>query len=144
MAGTLLVDVVTSTATLYSGEVRQVIATSPTGEFGVLPMHAPMVTELGSGELRLTLDTTAQDVDVYALQGGYLQVALDHVTVLTDRAVSIKDTDGSKLREQFDMLKAERDALPNDEEHVDARSDLQREMDWLSSVLAVLGHHGHS
>jgi len=143
MAGTLLVDVVTPTATLYSGEVRQVVATSPMGEFGILPLHAPMVTELGSGELRLTLDNQAADVDVYALQGGYLQVALDHVTVLTDRAVAIAGINGHELSEQFDALKAERDALPADEEHVDARSDLQREMDWLGSVLAVLRHHGH-
>ncbi|MCL2882574.1 MAG: ATP synthase F1 subunit epsilon [Coriobacteriia bacterium] len=144
MAGTLLVDVVTPTATIYSGEVRQVIATSPLGELGILPLHAPMVTELGSGELRLTLNNAAQDVDVYALQGGYLQVAMDHVTVLTDRAVAIAGIDGQKLKEQFDALKAERDALPDDEEHVDERSDLQREMDWLSAVLAVLRHHGHS
>ncbi|MCL2655063.1 MAG: ATP synthase F1 subunit epsilon [Coriobacteriia bacterium] len=141
MPGTLLVDVVTPTATLYSGEVRQVVATSPTGEFGVLPLHAPMVCELGRGELRLTLDNTAGDVDVYALQGGYLQVALDHVTVLTDRAVAVKELNAAELNTQLAALKAERDALPADDEHLDARSDIQREMDWLSSVLIVLGHH---
>ncbi len=141
MAGTLLVDVVTPTSTLYSGEVRQVIATSPVGEFGVLPMHAPMVCELGSGELRLTMDNAAQDVEVYALQGGYLQVALDHVTVLTDRAVAIKGLVRADLQAQFDALKAEHDALPDDEAHIDARSDLKREMDWLRSVLKVLEQH---
>ncbi|MCL2324199.1 MAG: ATP synthase F1 subunit epsilon [Actinomycetia bacterium] len=141
MPGTLLVDVVTPTQTLYSGEVRQVVATSPLGEFGILPMHAPMVCELGSGELRLTMDTTDREVEVYALQGGYLQVALDQVTVLTDRALAIKGLDRADLQAQFDALKSERDALPDDSEHIDARSDLQREMDWLSCVLTVLLHH---
>ncbi|MCL2324230.1 MAG: ATP synthase F1 subunit epsilon [Actinomycetia bacterium] len=141
MAGTLLVDVVTPTSTLYSGEVRQVIATSPDGEFGVLPMHAPMVCELGRGELRLTMDNATADVEVYALQGGYLQVALDHVTLLTDRAVAVKGLDTADLKAQYDALKAERDALPDDDEHIDVRSDLQREMDWLSSVLAITGHY---
>jgi len=143
MAGTLLVDVVTPTATLYSGEVRQVIATAPTGEFGVLPMHAPMVCELGRGELRLTLDNQEREVDVYALQGGYLQVALDHVTVLTDRALAVKGLDASELNAQLSALKDERDALPDDEEHIDARADLTREMDWVKNVLAVLGHYGN-
>jgi len=144
MAGTLLVDVVTPAATIYSGEVRQVVATSPLGEFGILPLHAPMVSELGRGELRITLDNTAQDVDVYALQGGYLQVAMDHVTVLTDRAVAIKGLNAPELKEQLEALKADRDELPDDEEHIDARSDLTREMDWIGSVLTILGHHGHS
>lgn len=144
MPGTLLVDVVTPAATLYSGEVRQVVATSPLGEFGVLPMHAPMVTELGSGELRLTLDNAAADVEVFALQGGYLQVAMDHVTVLTDRAIATAKLSGSQIKQDYDALKARFDGLPDDEAHRNERADLQREMKWLSSVLAVLRHHSGS
>jgi len=142
MAGTLLVDVVTPTATLYSGEVRQVVATAPTGEFGVLPMHAPMVAELGQGELRLTLDNAANDMLVYAIKGGYFQVALDHATVVTDKAVPLAGLDAAELEEELKSLQAIYDDIPADDEHIDARADVQRDIDWNRSVLVTLGHHG--
>ncbi|MCL2680849.1 MAG: ATP synthase F1 subunit epsilon [Coriobacteriia bacterium] len=79
----LQVDVVTPEANAFSGEVKSIVVTAPDGEMGVLPMHAPLIAELGEGVMRLT---RAEDdiVEVFTTKGGYLQVAEDHAIVLTD------------------------------------------------------------
>jgi F-type H+-transporting ATPase subunit epsilon len=88
MARSLLVEVVTPDATIFSGEVESVIATAPDGELGVLPMHAPLVAQLGSGQLRLKRVGTDTPL-VYETSGGYLQVAEDKALVLTDSAKAV-------------------------------------------------------
>jgi F-type H+-transporting ATPase subunit epsilon len=87
MTRSLLVEVVTPDATIFSGEVEKLIATTPEGEMGVFPLHAPLVTVLGSGQLRLT-PVGAAAPDVYTTSGGYLQVAEDKAVILTDSAVA--------------------------------------------------------
>ena len=52
------------------------------GYFGVLPGHAPLLSELGQGTLSITL---AGQTENYSIQGGYAEVRDDHVRVLTDR-----------------------------------------------------------
>ena len=85
MPRTLRVDVVTPDAKIFSGEVSSIVVTAPDGEVGVLPMHAPLIAELGAGVLRLT---RVEDdiVETWTTEGGYLQVAEDHAIVLTDSA----------------------------------------------------------
>jgi F-type H+-transporting ATPase subunit epsilon len=87
MARSLLVEVVTPDATIFSGEVEKVVATTPEGELGVLPLHAPLVAMLGDGQLRLTR-VGADAPDIYRTSGGYLQVAEDKAVILTDSAVA--------------------------------------------------------
>ena len=85
MPRTLQVDVVTPESNVFSGEVKSIVVTTPDGEMGVLPMHAPLIAELGEGIMRLT---RAEDeiVEVYTTKGGFLQVAEDQAIVLTDWA----------------------------------------------------------
>jgi len=85
MSRTLRVDVVTPDAKIFSGEVSSIVVTAPDGEVGVLPLHAPLIAELGEGTLRLT---RVEDdvVETWTTAGGYLQVAEDHAIVLTNYA----------------------------------------------------------
>ena len=80
--GTLLkVSVISPEATLFEGEAPSVVAPAFDGEVGILPKHAPMVTTLGAGVLKVG-DGNAR----FQVEGGFLQVVDDVVRVVTEKA----------------------------------------------------------
>lgn len=81
MSRSLKVSVISPEATLFEGEAPSVTAPAFDGEVGILPMHAPMVTTLGTGVLRIGDGTTK-----FQVQGGFLQVVDDIVRVVTEKA----------------------------------------------------------
>jgi F-type H+-transporting ATPase subunit epsilon len=85
MPRTLQAEIVTPDAVIFSGEVSSIVVTAPDGEVGVLPMHAPLIAELGEGIMRFS---RAEDdiVETFTAKGGYLQVAEDKAIILTDSA----------------------------------------------------------
>ncbi|MEX2180855.1 MAG: ATP synthase F1 subunit epsilon [Gemmatimonadaceae bacterium] len=86
MAGTLKVSVISPEATLFEGEAPSVVAPAFDGEVGILPMHAPMVTTLGSGVLRIGIGDGA---DRFQVEGGFLQVVDNVVRVVTEKASKV-------------------------------------------------------
>jgi F-type H+-transporting ATPase subunit epsilon len=74
------VSVISPEATLFEGEVSSVVAPAFDGEVGVLTGHAPMVTTLGKGTLRLG------DGQAFTVEGGFMQVADNEVRVVTEKA----------------------------------------------------------
>ena len=84
MAGLLKVSVISPEATLFEGDAPSVTAPAFDGEVGILPSHAPMVTTLGAGVLRIGADEARFDV-----AGGFMQVVDDVVRVVTERATRI-------------------------------------------------------
>ena len=79
----LKVSVISPERTLFEGSVESVVAPAFDGEVGILPGHAPMMTLLGKGTLRLGGDGTSGRFQV---EGGFLQVVDDAVRVVTERA----------------------------------------------------------
>ncbi len=79
----LTVSVVSPEKTLFEGEADSLVAPAFDGDVGILPMHAPMLTLLGSGEL--TLHAAGGDRR-FAIFGGFLEVADDRVRIVTERA----------------------------------------------------------
>jgi F-type H+-transporting ATPase subunit epsilon len=82
-AGTLRVSVISPERTVYEGEADQVVAPAWNGELGILRGHAPLMALLGEGRLRVTL---AGKTSVFLVSGGFLQVAENTVTVLSETA----------------------------------------------------------
>ena len=80
----LTVAVISPEKTLFEGSVDSLVAPAFDGEVGILPGHAPMMTLLGKGVLRLGADGSAGR---FAVEGGFLQVVDDAVRVVTERAV---------------------------------------------------------
>jgi F-type H+-transporting ATPase subunit epsilon len=80
----LKVSVISPERTLYEGEASQVIAPAFDGEVGILAGHAPMMTLLGKGTLRL--DSSVGELR-FSVEGGFLQVVDDAVRVVTERAL---------------------------------------------------------
>lgn len=84
MAGPgLKVSVITPESTIFEGEADMVVAPAWDGEVGILRGHAPMMTLLGTGQLRVTRGGSEEH---FQLGGGFLQVADDVVTVLSETA----------------------------------------------------------
>jgi ATP synthase F1 epsilon subunit len=79
----LKVSVISPERVLYEGTARGVIAPAFDGEIGILPMHAPLMTLLGKGTLRVD---TAQGEQRFTVDGGFLQVVDDQVRVVTEQA----------------------------------------------------------
>lgn len=82
----LKVSVISPESVLFDGEAGSVVAPAFDGEVGILPGHAPMVTLLGKGELRLGDIGTGRKFHV---EGGFLQVADDEVRVVTEQATKL-------------------------------------------------------
>lgn len=81
----LKVSVVSPEATLFEGEASSVVAPAFDGEVGILPSHAPMITVLGQGTLRVNGATNLR----FTVSGGFVQVVDDNVRVVTEEATAL-------------------------------------------------------
>ncbi|MBA3657117.1 MAG: ATP synthase F1 subunit epsilon [Gemmatimonadaceae bacterium] len=82
----LKVSVISPESVLFEGNVDSVVAPAFDGEIGILQGHAPLMTLLGKGELRLGDLGTGRR---YSIEGGFLQVADDEVRVVTEKATKL-------------------------------------------------------
>ncbi len=83
MADRMTVAVISPERTIYEGEADMVVAPAWDGEVGILRHHAPMLALLGEGDVRIRLGTAEHR---FFVSGGFLQVAEDAVTILSERA----------------------------------------------------------
>ena len=92
----LLLEIVTPERLAYSDEVDLVVCPGIEGELGVLPHHAPLVSMLGVGELRIR---KGGDEESFAIAGGFLQVRPDKVVVMAETADLASEIDLEKAQE---------------------------------------------
>ena len=83
----LHVSVISPEASLFEGDATSVVAPAFDGEVGILTGHAPMVTLLGKGELRLGAEGAGSKR--FTVEGGFLQVVDNVVRVVTERAAAV-------------------------------------------------------
>ena len=93
---TFQVDVVTPARTVYSGPVVAINAMAWNGYIGILANHAPLLEQLGVGELRLT-EPDGRDV-VFAMSGGFMEVRPDRTIILADSAEQPTEIDVERAR----------------------------------------------
>ena len=96
MAMTLHVDIVSAEAEIFSGTAEMVFAPAEMGEVGIAPRHAPMLTRLKAGEVRVK---NGDDEQFFFVSGGMLEVQPHIVTVLADTALRAKDIDEAQALE---------------------------------------------
>jgi len=90
MAKTLQVDIVSAEEEVYSGEASMVVASAQLGEVGITPGHAPLLTQLAPGDIRVQHDG---EEEIIYVSGGMLEVQPDVVTILSDTAIRAQDLD---------------------------------------------------
>jgi F-type H+-transporting ATPase subunit epsilon len=89
----LRLDIVTGERTVYSDTVNLVVAPGWEGELAILPSHAPLMTMLQPGEMRIVSDSGELHM---AISGGFLEVISNHVIVLADTAEHSEEIDAAR------------------------------------------------
>jgi F-type H+-transporting ATPase subunit epsilon len=98
MANTIHVDVVSAEESIYSGEAEFVVLPGVAGELGIYPKHTPLLTQIKPGAVRIKVPNQAEETLVF-VQGGFLEVQPNVVTVLADTAIRAHDLDEAKALE---------------------------------------------
>ena len=93
---TIKVNIVTPDGPVYDSEVNMIIATTTTGEIGLLPGHIPMVAPLEVGAIRLKQDGKT---DIVAVSGGFIEVRPDQVSILAPSAEVSSTIDVNRAKE---------------------------------------------
>jgi F-type H+-transporting ATPase subunit epsilon len=88
---TIHVDIVSAEGEVFAGEAKMVFAPASGGEIGIAPRHAPLLTTMKAGEVRV-VDPSGEE-QLFWVGGGALEVQPHKVTVLADTAARAKDLD---------------------------------------------------
>ncbi len=97
MTMTIHVDIVSAESEIFSGLAEMVFAPAELGEVGIAPRHAPLITKLLPGEVRVKVSAT--EMQDYYISGGILEVQPHLVTVLADTAIRATDIDEASALE---------------------------------------------
>lgn len=124
MAKTYKLDVVSAEAALFSGEVQRIQITGSEGELGIHPDHAPLLTSIKPGMVRIVKADNTEDL-IY-LSGGILEVQPKRVIVLADAAIYGDEIDEQRALES--KRRAEEHLLGGGkgESHAEAEAHLAR------------------
>lgn len=132
MAMTVHVDIVSAEKEIFSGLAEMLIASGDLGELGITPGHAPLLTALRPGQVRLLRPN--EEEEVFYISGGMLEVQPNCVTVLADTAERAESLDEAAALEA--KRKAE-DALAKRESDFDfskASADLARAVAQIQAI----------
>jgi len=119
-------EIVTPEAKTFSDNVDSVVIPGVEGELGVLPMHAPLMTLLEPGELRVMKNGEETRL---AVGEGFVEVTQEKIAVLTDMAVKESDIDESSAEEAIRRAEeAMRNERLSDEEQATTKAALMRSL----------------
>ena len=133
MANTVHIDVVSAEESIFSGEAAFVVAPASAGEVGIYPNHAPMITTIKPGALRIQLAGTTEEVVIF-VSGGLLEVQPGVITVLADTAIRGTDLDEAKA---ISAKLAAEEAMRNrssDMDYVKAQAELSEAMAQIHAI----------
>lgn len=98
MAMTIHVDVVSAEQSIFSGQAEFLAAPAAAGEVGIHPRHAPFISRMKPGTVRVKIPDRA-DEELFFVSGGILEVQPQVVTILADTALRGKDLDEAKAQD---------------------------------------------
>lgn len=122
MAMTMHVNIVSAEQEIYSGTVTQVFAPAEMGEVGVLPRHAPMLSTLKPGVVRVI--SQEGDEQSFYVSGGILEIQPHVVTILSDTALRAADIDESAALAAKERAEVAMKDKASDMDYAKAKSEL--------------------
>ena len=137
MAMTIHVDIVSAESAIFSGLAEMVFAPAVMGEVGILPGHAPLVTTLKPGEVRVRLP--GGEEQSFYVSSGMLEIQPHVVTVLSDTAQRAGDLDEAaalEAKERAERMLADRSA---DIDEAQARAELAQAAAQLQAIRRLRG-----
>ncbi len=111
MATSFHCDIASAENSIFSGEVESLVAAGSLGDLGIYPGHAPLLTALIPGPVRLVM--AGGEEDIYYVSGGFLEVQPGKVNILADTAIRADDVDeatAEKARQEAETAIANQDA----------------------------------
>ena len=135
MAMTIHVDIVSAETEIFSGTANMVFAPAQMGEVGIAPRHAPLITRLKAGQVRV--QNEGKEEQVFFVSGGVLEVQPHVVTVLSDTALRADDIDEAAALE---AKKRAEDAIVNrqsDFEYAKAKAELAEAVAQLQALKKI-------
>jgi F-type H+-transporting ATPase subunit epsilon len=133
MAHTIRVDVVSLSESIFSGEAEFVVLPGVMGELGIYPKHTPLVTQIKPGAVRIKLPGQDEEQIVF-VQGGFLEVQPDVVTVLSDTAIRARDLDEAKALEAKARAEEAMQNKTSKEEIAHAEGELAASLAQLAAI----------
>ena len=131
MSDTIHFSLVSPERELFSGEVKQVDAPGTDGEFGVLPQHAPFMTTLKPGVVRIYEESGIVPVFV---RGGFADVTPAGLTILAEEAIRLEDVDIAELDKEIEETKSDAND-PGEEDRREAAADRLAYLEALRAAL---------
>jgi F-type H+-transporting ATPase subunit epsilon len=122
---TLKLEIVTPEAKIYSEDVDMVTLPGVEGEMGIYPMHVPLMTQVNAGELIAKKDGKDHFL---AIGEGFVEIAGDHVAVMTDMAIKADDIDEMKAEEARKRAEARLSEKLTDEESATVQAALMHSL----------------
>jgi F-type H+-transporting ATPase subunit epsilon len=140
MVATVHIDVVSAEESIFSGEAEFIAAPAQMGEVGIYPHHAPMITSIKPGALRIKLADKNEEQLIY-ISGGILEVQPGVVTVLADTAIRGHDLDEAQANA---AKKAAEEAMKNRSSDVDyakAQAELAEAIAQIQAIQRLRQKH---
>lgn len=122
MAMTMHVDIVSAEVEIFSGTVTELYAPAEMGEVGIMPRHAPLLTKMKPGEVRV-VDQHGDEQSFY-VNGGILEVQPHVVTILSDTAIRAADLDEAAALEAKAKAEAAMADKKTDYDYARAKAEL--------------------
>lgn len=136
MAMTFHVDIVSAEKQIYSDTAEMVFAPAQEGELGIAPRHAPLLTRMVPGTVRVRRGDETQDL-VFYVSGGVLEIQPHVVTVLTDTAERASDLDEAAAQEAMRRAQQALDNQKADMDMAKAQAELADAIGRLKAIERV-------
>jgi F-type H+-transporting ATPase subunit epsilon len=140
MANTVHIDVVSAEASIFSGEAEFVVAPAGAGEVGIYPNHAPMITTIKPGALRIKQSDIAEETLIF-ISGGMLEVQPGMITVLADTAIRGHDLDEAKALAAKEAAEEAMKNRTSDMDYAKAQAELAEAIAQIQAIQKLRKTH---
>lgn len=123
MPDTFQLEIVTPEKLVVRDSAEEAHIPGRNGYFGVLPGHAPLITELGAGEISYY---SGGETRRFSLAWGFAEVLPDRVTVLAETVERADEIDAGRAQQSLDRAHQELQSAQNEEDYASANAKIQR------------------
>ena len=135
MAAIMTVDIVSAEAAIWSGTAKMLFAPAVMGEVGVLPSHAPLLTKIKPGEVRVINENDEEEF--FYVSGGMLEILPSGVTVLADTAQRAHDLDEAAAMEAKEAAEKALQDRKDDIDYATAEAQLAQAIAQIEAIRKI-------
>jgi len=125
------IDILTPDRRVLQAQADSVVVPAADGELGILADHTPLVAQLQPGEIRMR---SGNDVQIFAVSGGFVEVQNNHVVVLAETAEMAHEIDAERARQAAERAKAALRSPSGPADMAQAEATLRRALARLHAV----------